>query len=49
MPLSGNKRISRQKDKKGYKAFCTMINKLDLIYMNTASYNCRICMLFKYT
>lgn len=35
-PLSGNNRISRQNAKKDSEAFRTVINKLDLIYMNAA-------------
>lgn len=44
--LSGNN--SRQDTKVDTDALCTMINKLDLIYMNTAPNNCRICIFFKY-
>lgn len=36
IPLSGNNRIGRQNAKKDSEAFCTVMNKLDLIYMNTA-------------
>lgn len=46
--LSGNNRTSRQNAKKDTDALCTMMNKLDLIYTNTAPNNCRSCIYFKY-
>lgn len=47
-PLSGNNRTSRQNAKEDTDTSGNVINKLDLICMNTAASNCRICIFFKY-